>query len=291
MTAELDIDRAAVFCDGLDHAECVATHPEGSVWAGGEAGQIYRISPDGCDIDEVASTEGFTLGIAFSPGADWLVACDLKGPCLWRLDVATGRLQQLADRAGDHRFAIPNHACFAADGTLYVSESGGFDKATGKVLRFDANDPAAGEVWHAGPFHFANGTALSPDERWLYVVCSWLPGVERIEVCDDGSAGRREVYVTLPDTVPDGIAFDEQGDLLVGCYTPARLYRVTPDRTVRCLIDDPTAHTLCNPTNIAFGGADHRALFSANLGRWHLTRITMDVAGHLLPSHRTEHVL
>ena len=27
-----------IFADGLDHPECVAIHPDGSVWAGGEAG-------------------------------------------------------------------------------------------------------------------------------------------------------------------------------------------------------------------------------------------------------------
>ena len=31
----------------LDHPECIAVHPDGSVWAGGEAGQIYKISADG----------------------------------------------------------------------------------------------------------------------------------------------------------------------------------------------------------------------------------------------------
>jgi hypothetical protein len=33
----------SVFAEGLDHPECVAVHPDGSVWCGGEAGQIYRI--------------------------------------------------------------------------------------------------------------------------------------------------------------------------------------------------------------------------------------------------------
>ena len=40
----LSLKRASIFCDGLDHPECVAVHPDGTVWAGGEAGQIYRIS-------------------------------------------------------------------------------------------------------------------------------------------------------------------------------------------------------------------------------------------------------
>ena len=34
-----------VYSAGLDHPECVAIAPDGRVWAGGEAGQIYVIDP------------------------------------------------------------------------------------------------------------------------------------------------------------------------------------------------------------------------------------------------------
>src|SRR4051795_10910728 len=70
----LPISRAKVFCEGLDHPECLAVHPDGSIWAGGEAGQIYRVSADGSRVDDVASTGGFILGIAFSPDCSWLAA-------------------------------------------------------------------------------------------------------------------------------------------------------------------------------------------------------------------------
>ena len=74
----LPIRRAKVFCEGLDHPECLAVHPDGSIWAGGEAGQIYRVSADGKRIDEVANTGGFILGVAISRDGSWLAACDLK---------------------------------------------------------------------------------------------------------------------------------------------------------------------------------------------------------------------
>jgi len=43
---KLTIDNIDVYAEGLDHPECIAVHPDGSVWAGGEAGQIYRIAPE-----------------------------------------------------------------------------------------------------------------------------------------------------------------------------------------------------------------------------------------------------
>ena len=76
------LDKATVYADGLDHPECIAVHPDGSLWAGGEAGQIYKITEEGKKIEEVANTRGFILGIAFSPGAEWMAICDIGNKCM-----------------------------------------------------------------------------------------------------------------------------------------------------------------------------------------------------------------
>jgi sugar lactone lactonase YvrE len=286
MTVAISIQRASVFCEGLDHPEGVAVHPDGSVWAGGEAGQIYRISPDGKRLDQVASTGGFILGIAFSPGAEWLAVCDLVNKCLWRLNPKTGRLRRFADQAGRHRLSIPNHLAFASDGTLYVTDSGTFRKVNGKILAFDADHSGRGKVWHRGPFNFANGITVDASGEAVYVVCTWLPGVERVAIKPDGAAGKRSVYVRLPKALPDGLAFDTRGNLYVSCYTPNRIYKVGRDRKASVLIEDWEAHTLSNPTNIAFGGPDLKDLFTSNLGRWHVTKIDLRAKGIPLASHR-----
>jgi hypothetical protein len=48
------------------------------------------------------------------------------------------------------------------------------------------------------------------------------------------------------------------------------LYRWCDDQGLELLYYDEEAHMLCHPTNCAFRGND---LFTANLGRWHITRI------------------
>ncbi len=285
-SALLPIEKASVFYEGLDHPEGLAVHPDGSIWAGGEAGQIYRISSDGEEMVEVANTGGFILGLAFSPNAEWLAACDLLNRCVWRLDPGSGLLSEFAGGAGGgDQFKIPNYATFARDGTLYVSDSGTFRQVDGRILRFDADHSGRGQVWHQGPFNFANGLALSPGGEALYVVCSFDASVERIEVAPDGRAGNRTLFARLPRTVPDGLAFDAAGNLYVSCYAPNHLYRVMPDGAVELLMDDWEAHTLSNPTNIAFGGSGFDQLFTANLGRWHLTRIDLGVEGARLACH------
>jgi sugar lactone lactonase YvrE len=278
------LDKATVFADGLDHPECVVVHPDGSVWAGGEGGQIYKISSDGKTIEEVANTGGFILGIAFSSGADWLAICDLNNHCIWKLDLQNAKLTKFADGAGNHSFNIPNYIVFDNDSNLYVSESGEFRKVTGKILKFSPK--GEGIVWHEGPFNFANGLALNKDQTYLYVVSSWLPGVERIAINSDGTAGERSVYCTLPETVPDGIAFDSEGNLLVSCYAPNKIFKIAPDHTATLLVDDWEAHTLSNPTNIAFGGSDLDQIFVSNLGRWHILKIDYSKKGMPLVSHK-----
>lgn len=277
------LSKATIFADGLDHPECVAVHPDGSVWAGGEAGQIYRISADGKSMEEVANTGGFILGLAFSPGATWLAICDLGKKCVWKLDLQTFRLEIFADGADGHRFNIPNYAVFDKQGNMYVSESGAFREVTGKLLKFSPG--GKGEIWHDGPFNFANGMALEPAERHLYIAASFLPGVERVAVLPDGSAGERSLFCTLPESVPDGLAFDAEGNLYVSCYAPNKIYKVAPGGETTVFVDDWEAHTLSNPTNIAFGGPNLDQLFAANLGRWHITKIDAGVRGLPLASH------
>jgi len=71
METELDTSSARIFYDGLlteprlDHPEGPVVHRDGSVWCGGERGQIYRIEPDGSSMGQAASSGGFSQGMAF----------------------------------------------------------------------------------------------------------------------------------------------------------------------------------------------------------------------------------
>ena len=94
--------------------------------------------------------------------------------------------------------------------------------------------------------------------------------------CKDGAAGPKQVVVEAVRNVPDGLAFAPDGSLFISCYEPSRIYRWRKDRGLGTLIEDAAATTIAHPTNIAFKGDK---LYTANLGRWHITEIDLASLG------------
>jgi gluconolactonase len=274
---------ARVLVDGtlseprLDHPEGVAVAADGSVWCGGERGQIYRVDPDTHAIEEVASTGGFCLGVAFDARGD-LFVCDLKHAAVFRLAAGSGALDVFAEAAGGRRLRTPNALAFDARGTLYVSDSLAQGEPGPGLYRFAPD--GSGELWHDAPLHFANGLALTPEGDAIYVAETFAHAIVRIAIEPDGCAGARTVVARLPGVLPDGLAVDAHGRLYVACYEPSQILRVELDGTVGVLLHDEQAHLLCHPTNVAFRGSE---LIAANLGRWHLTAIEAGVTGVPLP--------
>jgi gluconolactonase len=279
----LDQGRASVFFDGaltdpqLDHPEGLAVHRDGSVWCGGERGQVFRVDPDGTSLEQVASTGGFCLGMAFGPGDD-LFVCDLRHAAVFRVETPSGRVERFADGVPGHRLRIPNFPAFDAEGRLYVSDSHQFDRPGPGVLRFEPD--GRGELWYGQDLSFANGLAVGPGGRDLYVAETFANRVSRIAIRDDGSAGDCRQVAATPDAWPDGLAFDVDGNLYVGCYEPSQVLRIDPAGQVEVLFREWSAHLLAHPTNLAFRGT---TMFTTNLGRWHLTRLEVGAEGLALP--------
>ena len=98
------------FIAGVDHPEGIAVGHDGSVYTGGEAGQVYRISPDGKKIDTLARTGGFCLGITLDQEEN-IYVCDLARRALLKV-TQNGKIRVLADSADGREFAQPNFAVF-----------------------------------------------------------------------------------------------------------------------------------------------------------------------------------
>jgi gluconolactonase len=105
------------------------------------------------------------------------------------------------------------------------------------------------------------------------------PRVDRVKIEADGGAGPTETVVELPMTVPDGVAFDTDGNLYVSMYRPDVIYRRTPSGQLDVLAEDSKGTLIACPTNVAFCGRERNILLSSNLGRWHITRYEVDATG------------
>jgi len=270
------------FIAGVDHPEGIAVGHDGSLYTGGEAGQVYRISSDGKKIDTLARTGGFCLGITLDQEEN-IYVCDLARRALLKV-TQNGKIRVLADSADGRKFAQPNFAVFDSRGDLYFSDSGGWKEANGAIYRLDRRGKVS--LFAPGPFHFANGLALDAAEQYLYAVESNLDRVVRIEIKSDGAVGVTEVYAEGITRIPDGLAFDAAGNLYVTTYASNCIYRVAPDRRVQLLCQDLENLFLCQPTNCAFGGPDFDQLFVANLGRDHISVLDLKVKGQRLWCHR-----
>lgn len=272
----LPIERAAVFFDGtfttprLQHPEGVAVGPDGWIWCGSENGQILRIAPDGSGIEEVASTGGFLLGLAFD-GDRALYACDLKHAAVFRLDLTSRDLRRFTAPG----VRIPNYPVVdVRHQRLLVSDSHAFGTPGPGVWSFDLATGEGG-LWFGDAMNFANGCALTLDGGALLVCETFGRQIRVIAIAPEtGSAGEASVFASDLPGLPDGIAVADDGSVFVGCYEPSRVLRIgARGGRADVYIEDPTAHLFAHPTNIAFDGT---ALYAANLGRWHITRIETD---------------
>jgi gluconolactonase len=273
-----DLSEFKTWASGLDHPEGVAVGPDGDIYAGGELGQIYKIDRDG-SVRQIGMIDGFALGLALDADRNVYI-CETTSHSVRKV-TPDGEVSIYTGGLPDREFVNPNYPVFDAAGNLYVSDSGHWNGNDGCILL--VRPGGITELFAESTRAVPNGLALGPDGKWLYVVESELPGIRRVAIGDDGTAGTVETVVELPRNVPDGIAFDEAGTLYIACYAPSVVYRLTPNGDLAVLGYDWQSTQLASPTNIAYTGANRTTMVIGSLSRWHLTTIEMDVPG--LPLH------
>lgn len=249
-----------VLASDLDHPECVTTGPDGTVYAGGEAGQIYTIDPVERTVRQIASI-GSPVGGLVTDADGSVFACDSERARVVRIG-RDGRVDPFVDGGGGRPMARPNYMVFDRGGSLLVSDSGAWGKNDGLIWNVSRDGTARVFSEHAQ--HFPNGMAIDPSNSYLYVIESSASRVVRMPL-GTSPAPRVSPVVTIPETVPDGLAFDAAGNLFIACYRPDRIYRLRQNGHLDIFLDDWAAITLCAPTNITFFGPTLERLAIASL--------------------------
>jgi gluconolactonase len=216
----------------------------------------------------------------------------------------------VADRAGDLHLSMPNFATYDAEGNLFVSNSSTSTinnvlpelitpSPKGALVCIRKNGKS--EVVATG-IYLANGTAIDPQEEAVYLLESTRYDCLRIAIKKDGTFGKPEVYSKGFPAIPDGMAFDVDGNLFVTLPGKAKkpdeppvdkillpanqILKVEKSGEWTMLVDDPASEKLDHPTNCAFGGPGLQDLYFANLEGEHFSRVHTNFHGHPLYHQR-----
>lgn len=263
-----------VLASGFDHVEGICwDQARQCLWAGGEAGQVYRIELDGMVSIVTTIDGGELLGLALDADGS-LYICDPGNHQVWRMDSAWE-----VSAFGDS-IDYPNYPAFAPDGRLFISDSGDFTEATGSIVGIDADGTTTRAATR--PLAFANGIAI--DDTTLWIIESATPAVSAMDL----ENGTLERVIEMERCVPDGLAFDASGGLLISCYQPNQLWRWTATTGLELIIDEWTGELILSPTNVAFYGDDLDRLALASLCGHNVVTIALEHAGAPLRLPRME---
>ena len=249
----------------VDHVEDLAFDEHGTVWCGGEEGQVYRGRLDG-EPEIVARTPGRTYGFALGPDGACYCA-DVADPGIYRID-SKGEVERVSAGTADRPALLPNDLAFLPSGELLFSDSGNWGGNDGCI--YAVGPDGSTRVVDTTCAAYPNGLCVSPDGSAIAVVESTLPGVSVLSLGADGSLSGRRVLVELPATVPDGLLYDDEGRLLISFWSPDAVLRVEADGKLTTVVHDPLRVVLNQPTNIAFLPGTNR-LVAANIGDRYLS--------------------
>ncbi len=222
------------------------------------ASDVLRL--DGVNVVKVWHQDGCGANGLVLAGDKLLVACYDRGTVVTiTLDGQTVQTQRSDDQG--HAFVSPNDLAADARGGFYLTSSGGGDQPG--TVSYIAPDKHVTTV--ATGINNANGIALSPDGRQLYIGESGTSRVLAYPVEASGALGASHVLARLGDIlsgsaegryVPDGIRTDRSGNLFICLYRGGGIAVLSPDGKLLAQMEAPGAHH----TSLVLS-ADERQLF------------------------------
>jgi gluconolactonase len=241
------------------------------------AGRIYRISPEK-KWEVLVEYDGVPNGCKLHKDGRAFIADRKNG--LMVLDTATGRIETvLSGPKAGAKFKGLNDLHFAMNGDLYFTDQGrtGLQDPTGYVYRLTV---AGGLDTIISNAVSPNGLVLSKRENALYVAVTRASAIWRIEL--DDPALRAGHFVQLPCAGPDGVALDDDGNVIVAHPTLGAIWVYS-----RIGLPMHFIKTCSGPmtTNMAYGGPDNRTLFITETHSGSILTARLPTPGRRMFSH------
>ena len=251
--------------------EGVMAQDDGSVLTADGRGRCSRTDKDG-RTSFFGNVGGLPNGICIDTRGNCIVANIGNGEVQ---SVATsGAHTVLMTHASGKRMLTPNFPFLDFAGRLWVSNSTDNPDIDASLqvpipdgcLALIAKDQLPRIV--ADGICFANGVAVDAKEEYVYVAETMLRRVLRFRINADNSVGPAEVYG--PPSLgkfafPDGIAFDEAGNLWVTFPIANAVGFIDTQGEMQLYVQDLQGSVINRPANICFGGKDRRTAFIGSL--------------------------
>jgi len=171
-----------------------------------------------------------------------------------------------------------NDLVFDRNGILYFSDPWGssIEKRIGAFYR--AYPDRRVERLDTG-LAFPNGVALNAAESAVFLAETWTNLIYRYDIAPNGTVGPPRVFAQLADGPgPDGMAFDDQGNLWVAHHGEGRVDVL--DANGRQLDSIRLPGKLV--TNVAFGGLDRDEVVITDVSTASVYRVSIGVKGQRL---------
>ncbi len=221
--------------------------------------KIFRVFPDGRKeaLIELGDPDGNTFD-----GEQRLIDCASVLRAIIRVD-AEGRYRVLADHFHGKRFNSPNDVVLGPDGALYFTDPDmDLPKGEKRELAYHGVfrlSPRGDVRLLAKDITEPNGLAFSPDGQRLYIDDD--SDGRNIWVYDYQAGGRlshKRLFGREPgaerDGVPDGMRFDEQGDLYVTGPLGVWVWNAKGRHLGTIVVPE-------QPANLAWGDDDYQTLY------------------------------
>jgi gluconolactonase len=177
----------------------------------------------------------------------------------------------------------PNDLCFDKNGNLFFTDPWGssLEKKIGSVYGYEWTTKTLYQI-HTG-LAFPNGILVRNDR--LYAAETLTNMIWTYDVVGPGKAENPVEFCRLPDlkvknsTGPDGMAFDEEGNIYIATYGVGFVY--VYDRAGNLVEGIPTGGV--QPTNVCFGGPEHDTLFVTVNDLGTMVSFHIGVTGYRLP--------
>ena len=260
--------------------------------------RILKYTPDG-NFTVFREPSGRANGLAFDPHGR-LVACEGAGlPTgeggrrITRTDLATGKIEALADSFEGKRLNSPNDLDIDAQGRIWFTDprygdQSGRELATEDVYRIES-DGKLTRVLTKPDIQKPNGILVSADGKTLYVADTSAgppreSTIRKFDIQPDGRVTNGRVHYSFgKGRGVDGMVLDIQGNI----YGAAGTTTGDPDNLAGIYIISPAGKRIGRipipedaVTNCTFGGPDLKTLY-VTAGK-NLYRIRLEIPGYLV---------